>query len=105
MKKVTKEIFISSDGKEFTSEEECRTYELENQEKIIEKTVYLFAGKWGIYEQLINDGIVFDEENEKLQGMLKYILNEVSIKIRLNKETGEYSILEIDGKKVLENKK
>lgn len=101
MKKIIKEFYISSDWREFTSEEECRKYELEKQEKIIERQIYLYSPKWYVYEVLVREGEVFDEENEKLLWKLKYLLNEISLKIRLNKETWEYKILEVEWKKVL----
>lgn len=103
MKKITKDFYISSDWKEFTSEEECKKYDLENQEKIIERKIYLYSPKWSIYEKLIEEWQVFNKENSELMWKLKYLLNEISLKIRLNKETWEYKILEVDWKKVLNN--
>lgn len=101
MKKIIKEFYISSDWREFISEEECRKYELKNQKKIIESEIYLSSPKWSVYEKLIEQWIVFDEENDKLLWKLKYLLTEISMKISLNKETWECKLLEVDWKKVL----
>ncbi len=50
MKKIEKEIFIAFDWTEFDLEEECKKYELKNQDPIIEKEVYLYSPEWRIYK-------------------------------------------------------
>lgn len=100
MKKITKEFYISSDWKEFTSEEECKKYELQNQDPIIETEVYLYASEGQIHEQLIDDWFVFDDKNLNLMARLDYILEQTKVKIRLDTTTWKYEVVEFNWRRI-----
>lgn len=102
MKIETVEIkkFIANDWTEFQTEEWCIEYEKSVQEEWIEHDCYLHAEKWGIAEELQNEiWIQFDEYNDDLQWNLKYILNEICVRIKLSTKTWEYEIISVDERK------
>jgi hypothetical protein len=86
MKKVDKttSVFIANDGTEFLNEESCITYEKENQKEWVEYDTYLHAEKWEVFEEMKSDGFHFNEDDEELAGNLKYILNEISVRIKIH---------------------
>ena len=100
MKKVDKttSVFIANDGTEFLNEESCITYEKENQKEWIEYDTYLHAEKWEVFEAMKYDWFHFDEDDELLTGKLKYILNEIRVRININTITWEYEIISVDGR-------
>ncbi len=100
MKKVDKttSVFIANDGTEFLNEESCITYEKENQKEWIEYDTYLHSEKWEVFEAMKYDWFNFDEDDELLTGKLKYILNEIRVRININTITWEYEIISVDGR-------
>lgn len=102
MKKVDKttSVFIANDGTEFLNEESCITYEKENQKEWVEYYTYLHAEKWEVFEEMDADGFHFNEDDEEVMRNLKYILNEISIKIKIHMWTGEYEIISVDGREL-----
>ena len=97
MKKIEKEIFITFDWTEFESEAECKIYELQHRDPIIETEVYLYSPEWNIYKQLVDDWFVFDQQ---VMWKLKYILSETKVKIRLDTTTWVYKVLEFNWRKI-----
>ena len=100
MKKITKEIFIAFDWTEFDLEEECKKYELKNQDPIIETEVYLYASEGQIHQQMVDDWFVFDDKNLNLMLRLDYILEQTKVKIRLDTTTWKYEVVEFNWTKL-----
>lgn len=102
MKKVDKttSVFIANDGTEFLNEESCITYEKENQKEWVEYDTYLHAEKCEVFEEMKSDWFHFNEDDEEVMGDLKYILNEICVRIKIHMWTWEYEIISVDGREL-----
>ena len=76
--------YIARDWKEFDNEDDCKNHENEIMPLYIDYSVWMHNDKWEVYNSLVSDWYVFNENDEKLIWNLKYILSEIEVKIRLN---------------------
>lgn len=84
----TKITYISRDGKEFDTEEECKEHGKIGTPRKILHTTYMHKDKWWILNELLEEWYEFDSESA-----LKHILNEVEVKLEIDTKTGVCKIL------------
>ena len=102
MKKVDKttSVFIANDWTEFLDEESCITYEKINKKECVYYDKYLHAEKWEVFEEMKSDWFHFNEDDKEVMEDLKYILNEICVRIKIHMWTGEYEIISVDGREL-----